>query len=81
VGPLRAPAQDHRQRRPLRLAFQVHADPGDPTRLLVYERWASLAALEAHLRTAETTRLRQDLKSCIIGVPEFDVLAPVGAVA
>jgi quinol monooxygenase YgiN len=61
------------------LAFHVHTDPRVRGQLLVYERWASLADLEAHLRTPHTTKLRRELQPCIVGEPEFVVLEPFAA--
>src|SRR5689334_6460576 len=33
------------------IAFDLNREAGDPTRFVVYERWRTLADLEAHLRT------------------------------
>jgi quinol monooxygenase YgiN len=50
----------------------------DPTRYVVYERWQSLADLEAHLRTPHTTSLIAALTETLVGTPDFRVLTPAG---
>jgi quinol monooxygenase YgiN len=61
------------------IAFDLNREASDGTCFIVYERWKSLADLEAHLRTPYVTALREELKSLIIGTPEFRVLTPARA--
>jgi quinol monooxygenase YgiN len=44
----------------------------------VYERWKSLADLEAHLRTLYITTLISETDEVLGGAPEFQVLMPAG---
>jgi len=58
------------------LSYDLNRDAKDPNRFLVYERWKSLADLEAHLKTAHITALLGDLKDVLSGPPEGKVLLP-----
>jgi len=60
------------------LAYHLNQDPKDTSRFVVYERWASLADLEAHLRTPHVTTLREEFDAMIVGTPDFHVLVPAG---
>jgi quinol monooxygenase YgiN len=59
------------------LAFQVNREAGSPRRFVVYERWRSLADLEAHLRTDYVSRLRAAIDDVIVGEPEFRIMEPL----
>lgn len=69
--------------RPLTLAehgarlFEVHRDPQDITRFVIYECWDSLGDLEAHLRSKHVALLRRVIDAALAGVPQFQVLVPV----
>jgi quinol monooxygenase YgiN len=58
------------------LSFDLNMEARDATRFVVYERWKSLADLEAHLRTDYIAKLRMELDKLIVGTPEFHVLVP-----
>jgi quinol monooxygenase YgiN len=58
------------------LAFEVNRHAADYRRFVVYERWGSLAALDAHLRMPHTVKLRDALNQLIDGLPEFIALTP-----
>jgi quinol monooxygenase YgiN len=58
------------------LVFELNEDPQNPGRFLVYERWGSLADLEAHLRNDNTAELRTLFHRLIVDGPEFQVLLP-----
>jgi quinol monooxygenase YgiN len=58
------------------LRFELNREARNPARFVVYERWRSLADLEAHLRTSYVAELRRQLDAVIVGVPEFHVLLP-----
>lgn len=58
------------------IAYQVHRERQAPTRFVVYERWRSLADLDAHLRTPYIRALRRVIDGAVVGTPEFRVLMP-----
>lgn len=58
------------------LAYQLHREPDNPDAFVVYERWRSLAALEAHLRTTYVTALRAEIDAVMEGQPSFQVVLP-----
>jgi len=58
------------------IAYELHRERSAPTRFVVYERWRSLADLEAHLRTPYIRALRQLLDEVIVDTPNFRVLTP-----
>ena len=61
------------------LAFELHQEAADRNSFVVYERWKSLAQLEAHLRMPHTTQLRDEFESIIVRGPQFIVLTdPLG---
>lgn len=59
-------------------AYDLSRDAKDPTRYLVYERWKSLADLEAHLKTPHITTLLGELKEMLAVPPEAKVMLPAG---
>ena len=58
------------------LAFELSRHAADPRRFAVYEKWNTLAALDAHLRTPHASKLRNAFNQLIDGFPEFTVLIP-----
>jgi len=58
------------------LEYDLNRDTKDSTRYLVYERWKSLADLEAHLKTPHITALLGELKDLLAGPPEVRVMLP-----
>ena len=60
------------------MAFDLNREAKDATRFVVYERWKSLAHLEAHLRTPYIATLRDELEEMLAGLAEFHVLVPAG---
>ncbi len=63
-------------REPGCVAFEMSRRANDARRFVVYERWKSLADLDAHLRMPYTIKLREAFNALIDGLPEFDVLVP-----
>ena len=59
------------------LTYDLNRDAKDPTRFMVYERWKSLADLEAHLKAAHITSLLGELKDVLASPPDGKVLLPV----
>lgn len=59
-------------------AYDLNRDAKDPTRYVVYERWTSLADLEAHLKTPHITALLGELKDMLAAPVEAKVLLPAG---
>ena len=60
------------------ISYDLNRDADDAGRYLVYERWKSLAALEAHLKTDHIKALLADLPALVAGAPEPRVLMPLG---
>jgi quinol monooxygenase YgiN len=58
------------------LAYDLNHDAKDATRYIVYERWKSLADLEAHLKSPHITALLTELKELLTGPPELRVAVP-----
>lgn len=58
------------------MTYHLNREAKDASRFVVYERWRSLADLEAHLRTPYITTLRNEFNSMIAGVPDFHMLIP-----
>jgi quinol monooxygenase YgiN len=55
-------------------SFHPNREARNPNRFVVYERWQSLADLEAHLRMDYIHKLRGVINELIVGAPEFHVL-------
>ena len=60
------------------LTYELNRDAKDATRYVLYERWKSLADLEAHLRTPYLTALLGELNEIRVGASELHVLMPAG---
>lgn len=60
------------------LAYQLHREADNPDAFIVYERWRSLDALEAHLRTPYIAALRAEIDAAMEGQPHFQVILPTG---
>jgi quinol monooxygenase YgiN len=60
------------------LAYDLNREAKTPGRYLVYERWADLPALEAHLASAHFKALLGELGDVLDGDPEVKVLVPAG---
>ena len=60
------------------LAYDLNQDPQEPSHYLLYERWKSLADLEAHLGTPYIKALLTELHEVTVGSPDLQVLVPVG---
>jgi quinol monooxygenase YgiN len=60
------------------LAYDLNRDVQEPTRYLIYERWKSLADMEAHLKSPYITTLEGELKELLTAPPERKLLVPVG---
>lgn len=58
------------------LEYTFSADPLEPTRVLLYERWESQAALDAHLaRQKEGPRPDPDIRPVSASIVMYDVAA------
>ena len=60
------------------LVYDLNRDTEKPSRYLVYERWKSLAALEAHLNSPHIKALLAELPKLTEGAPESRVMLPAG---
>lgn len=60
------------------LAYDLNRETADGTRYVVYERWKSLSALEAHLRMPYITKLMAVTDEVLAVAPDFQVLLPAG---
>jgi quinol monooxygenase YgiN len=60
------------------IAYDLNKDVKDPTRYVVYERWKSLADLDAHLKSPHITALLDELKELLAAPPEGKVMLPAG---
>ncbi len=58
------------------IAYDLNKSADDETIYVVYERWASLAALEAHLKTPHTQKLLSTIHDYLDGAPEVRVFLP-----
>jgi quinol monooxygenase YgiN len=59
------------------LAYDLNKSADDEMVYTIYERWANLEALAAHLKAAHVTKLFQDAGECFDGQPDLKVLVPV----
>jgi quinol monooxygenase YgiN len=60
------------------LAYDLNRDVEHPERFMLYERWKSLADLEAHLKAEHTRTLLGEMQGIGDGAPELHVLLPAG---
>jgi quinol monooxygenase YgiN len=58
------------------VAYDLSREAKDPTRYILYERWKSLADLDAHLKTPHITTLLAELKEMLAAPPEARVMLP-----
>jgi len=58
------------------LTYDLNRDTDDATRYQVYERWKSLADLEAHIKSDHIKALLKVLPEVTSGAPELRVLLP-----
>src|SRR5262245_9809409 len=58
------------------LVYDLNRDASDPTRYEVYERWQSIADLEAHLNSGHIKALLAELGGLLDGAPMPRVLLP-----
>lgn len=58
------------------LRYELNRDTTKPDRYMMYERWKSVAAIEAHMKTPYVMGLLGKLPDLIAGPPEFRVLLP-----
>jgi quinol monooxygenase YgiN len=49
------------------LAYELNRDPDDPTTYVMFEKFKSVAALEAHLKSEHTTKLLKALEQLADG--------------
>jgi quinol monooxygenase YgiN len=57
------------------LAHNCHVDAEDPDRIVFIERWADLAAVQAHFAVPESRRFVAELRALAIGEPEISLFA------
>ena len=60
------------------IAYDLNRSYEEPTKYINYERWASVAALEAHLNTAHTLKLLTTIAPYLEGSPVIKVYAFAG---
>jgi quinol monooxygenase YgiN len=60
------------------LAYHLNREVKDPTRYMIYERWQSLADMEAHLKSPYIMSLENELKELLAAPPERRLLVPAG---
>jgi quinol monooxygenase YgiN len=60
------------------VAYELTRDAKDPNAYLLYEKWKTLADLEAHLKTPHITALLGEFKDFLAKDTELQVLLPVG---
>lgn len=58
------------------ISYELNRKAKGSNSFMVYEKWESLAALDAHLRMPYIATLRNEFSQLIEGVPEFQVLVP-----
>jgi quinol monooxygenase YgiN len=58
------------------ITYDLNHDTANPARYLVYERWKSLADLEAHLKSDHIKALLAVLPDVTSGPPDLHVLLP-----
>ncbi len=61
------------------LAFALHRAPDDPDRIVLVERWASRAALDAHLATPHLAAFRRESAEIWAEPATIMVLDPVAS--
>ena len=61
------------------LAYAAHRDPADPDRIVLIERWASRADLDAHLATPHLLAFRESSHDIWAGPATIMVLDPAPA--
>jgi quinol monooxygenase YgiN len=62
-----APCLAATKKEPGCLAYELNRDPDDPTAYFMYEKFKSVAALEAHLKLEHTIKLLKALESLTDG--------------
>lgn len=61
------------------LAYDLHVDPTNRAKYLLFERWANVASLEAHMQTDHIRTLLSEIGDLLAGPPDLRVLVPVGS--
>lgn len=60
------------------IAYDLNRDLGDATKYYVYERWQSVAALEAHLQTPHIKTLLGKIGDVLAAEPEAKIYGVAG---
>jgi quinol monooxygenase YgiN len=60
------------------IAYDLNRSGVDPCRYLNYERWSSVAALDAHLQAPHTVKLLSTIASYLASEPQIDVFQFAG---
>jgi quinol monooxygenase YgiN len=58
------------------LAYDLNKSVEDETVYIVYERWANLAALDAHLKSPNIEKLLNTVHEYLDGAPDLKVFVP-----
>jgi quinol monooxygenase YgiN len=58
------------------IRYDLNRSLEDATKYQVYERWKTVADLEAHLKTEHIKALREVLPDVLTGAPELGVMLP-----
>ena len=67
------------RKEPGNATYALHRDPGNPAKFVLWERWRSAAALDAHLETDYTKTLLSTWEPLLTGPPKVTVLRAVPA--
>ncbi len=59
------------------IAYDLHRDPQDATKFLLFEKWRWLADLDSHLKQPYLVELGQKFSTIIAGPPELAAYVPV----
>jgi quinol monooxygenase YgiN len=58
------------------VSYDLNRDPDDAAAYLLYERWKTVADLEAHLKSPHITKLLGELATVTDGPPDLKVMLP-----
>ena len=53
--------------------YDLHTSPEDPAKFLFHENWTTLAALDAHLQSAQIQILLPRLEELAVGMPDIQI--------
>lgn len=59
------------------IAYNLHRDPQDATKFLLFEKWRSLTDLDSHLKQPYLVELGKKFDTILDGAPELAAYVPV----